>query len=166
MTSEHPASFPAVARLTALAHQAATRTAGGEKIAGAEQATAMSAGKLYDVLMTDIKYAGGNAGMLAIAEDCAANGVDFAPHNPTGPIAHLASVHACAASPTLLWLEHQWNETPLFDALVGGSVTPLADGAFVVPAKPGLGAEFDRVLANSLPGRVLEPGSGLDPRLG
>jgi galactonate dehydratase len=166
MTSEHPACFPAVARLTAMAHEAGMRTAGGETIAGADAASAMCTGKLYDVLMPDIKYAGGYAGMLAIADACAAHGVAFAPHNPTGPVAHLASIHTCAAAPTLLWLEHQWNETPLFEALVGGRVPPLVDGAFVVPAVPGLGATLDRVLARSLPGRPLVPGSGLDPRLG
>lgn len=166
MTSEHPASFPAVARLTAMAHQAGTRTAGGETIAGADQAAAMCAGKLYDVLMPDIKYAGGYTGMLAIADVCAAHGVAFAPHNPTGPIAHFASIHTCAAAPALLWLEHQWNETPLFESLVGGVAAPLVDGAFVVPAAPGLGAALDRKLAHSLPGRQLAPGTGLDPRLG
>ena len=166
MTSEHPLGFPAVARLTALANDAGMRTAGGEMIAGADAATAMCAGKLYDVLMPDIKYAGGYAGMLAIADVCAAHGVAFAPHNPTGPVAHLASIHTCAAAPTLLWLEHQWNETPLFEALVGGRVAPLVEGAFVVPATPGLGAALDRTLAQSLPGRPLAPGTGLDPRLG
>lgn len=166
MTSEHLACFPAVARLTALAHERGTRTAGGEMIAGADQAAAMCAGKLYDVLMPDIKYAGGFAGMLAIAKVCAAHGVDFAPHNPSGPIAHLASIHACAAAPNLLWLEHQWNETPLFDALVGGATPLLVDHAFAVPTVPGLGAALDLALARSLPGRPLAAGAGLDPRLG
>ena len=166
MISERPSCFAAIARLTASANERGMRTAGGEMIAGADQATAMCAGKLYDVLMPDIKYAGGYSGMLAIADVCAAHGVAFAPHNPTGPIAHLASIHTCAAAPALLWLEHQWDETPLFEALVGGATPPLADGAFVVPTVPGLGAALDRALARSLPGRPLAAGAGLDPRLG
>ncbi len=166
MISEHPSGYAAIARLTALAHERGTRTAGGETIAGADAARAMCEAKLYDVLMPDIKYAGGFAGMRAIADVCAAHGVDFAPHNPTGPIAHFASLHACAAAPALLWLEHQWNETPLFDALVGGAVAPLVDGAFVVPTGPGLGAALDRAVARAHPYAELAPGANLDPRLG
>ncbi len=122
-----------------LAHDRGMRTAGGETIAGADTAQAMCAASLYDVLMPDIKYCGGFRGMLEIAQVCATHGVDVAPHNPTGPIAHVASIHACAAAPTLLWLEHQWNESPLFDTLAG-RMPPLADGAFEVPDRPGLGA--------------------------
>src|SRR5205809_6592261 len=99
---------------------------------------------LYDVLMPDIKYAGGYAGMLDIAKVCERHDKEFSPHNPTGPIAHVASVHLCAASPTLLWLEHQWNESPLFESLVGGVAAPLVDGAFVVPDAPGLGMSLER----------------------
>jgi len=166
MISEHPLGFGSIARLTALAHEQGIRTAGGEMIAGADAARAMCAGKLYDVLMPDIKYAGGYTGMLAIAEVCEEHGVAFAPHNPTGPIAHVASIHLCAAAPTLLWLEHQWNETPLFAALVGDRVPPLAEGAFVVPDAPGLGAELDAALARAHPYRAPGRDANLDPRLG
>lgn len=166
MTSEHPVHYGAIARLTALAHERGMRTAGGEMIAGADTARAMCDGRLYDVLMPDIKYAGGYRGMQAIADVCAAHGVAFAPHNPTGPVAHVASIHACAAAPALLWLEHQWNETPLFDALVGGVAAPLVDGAFVVPAAPGLGVTLERAVAAAHPCAELAPGANLDPRLG
>jgi len=166
LVSEHPLGYDSIARLTALAHEHGMKTAGGEMIAGADAAQAMCAGRLYDVLMPDIKYAGGYAGMRAIAGVCDRHGVAFAPHNPTGPIAHVASIHACAASPTLLWLEHQWNETPLFAGLVGGNVPPLVDGAFVVPTESGLGAALDAALARAHPYRSLGKDANLDPRLG
>ncbi|MFO1322783.1 MAG: mandelate racemase/muconate lactonizing enzyme family protein [Burkholderiales bacterium] len=166
MISEHPLGFGSIARLTELAHAQGMRTAGGETIAGADAALAMCAGRLYDVLMPDIKYAGGFAGMQAIAGVCAGHGVDYAPHNPTGPIAHVASVHACAAAPTLLWLEHQWNESPLFGALVDDALPPLRDGAFAVPSAAGLGAALDRAIATAHPYQALAAGANLDPRLG
>lgn len=166
MISEHPLGFGSIARLTELAHQHGIRTAGGETIAGTDQAQAMCAGELYDVLMPDINYAGGFAGMLAIARVCADHGVDFAPHNPTGPVAHVASVHLCAASPTLLWLEHQWNESPLFASLVGGAVPPLVEGAFAVPTSPGLGVALDRTVVSAHPWVALAKDANLDARLG
>ena len=166
MISEHPLGYGSIARLTEIAHQRGIRTAGGEMIAGADQAQAMCAAKLYDVLMPDIKYAGGYAGMQAIAKVCAAHGVDFAPHNPTGPIAHLASVHACAAAPAMLWLEHQWNESPLFATLVDGVLPPLVDGVFAVPSTAGIGAALDCDVAHAHPYRPLAEGANLDERLG
>lgn len=166
MVSEHPLQYGAIARLTALAHDHGTRTAGGEMIAGADTARAMCEARLYDVLMPDIKYAGGYAGMQAIAAVCAAHGVQFAPHNPTGPVAHVASIHLCAAAPTLLWLEHQWDESPLFGTLAGGEAAPLVDGAFAVPTSPGLGIALARNVARAHPYAPLAPGANLDPRLG
>ncbi len=166
MISEHPLGYGSIARLTALAHESGIRTAGADTIAGSDQAQAMCAAKLYDVLMPDIKYAGGFEGMLAIARVCADHGVDFAPHNPTGPIAHLASIHLCAAAPTLLWLEHQWNESPLFAALVGGEEPLLVDGAFTVPVSAGLGVALNRAIAAAHPCQPLAKGANLDERLG
>src|SRR4029434_601646 len=100
--SEHPAQFAAIARLRSIAHECGTRLAGGEAIVAIEQAESMCAAELYDVLMPDIKYAGGYRGMMARSRVCATNGVAFSPHNPSGSIAHIASVHLCAAAPTLL----------------------------------------------------------------
>ena len=166
MVSEHFSMFPAISRLTELAHQQGMLTAGAETIAGADVAEAMCSAGLYDVLMPDIKYAGGFAGMLAIADVCKKYGVAYAPHNPTGPIAHLASIHACAAAPTLLWLEHQWDESALFDGLIGGNKAPLIDGAFAVPTEAGLGASIVRSIADSHVYQMLPSGVGLDERLG
>jgi len=164
--SEHPLQFGAIARLRERAHAQGIQLAGGEMITGPEQAVAMCAAALYDVLMPDVKYAGGYRGMLAIAKICDAHGVAFSPHNPTGPIAHLASIHVCAASPGVLWLEHQWAESPLFDALIGGNAAPLVDGAFVVPQSPGLGAALDLALARTRPYVPLPRNANLDERLG
>ena len=166
LVSEHPSWFPAIARLTRLARACGMKSAGGEMIAGLDQAEAMCEAGLYDVLMPDIKYAGGYRGMLDIARLCARHGKEFSPHNPTGPIAHVASVHLCAASPTLLWLEHQWNESALFESLTGGVAATLVDGAFVVPRTAGLGARLDRELAGSRPWQPLRADANLDSRLG
>lgn len=166
MTSEHPSCFSAIAHLTEQAHDLGMRTAGGETIAGADMAEVMCKRRLYDVLMPDIKYAGGFSGMLAIARVCSDHGIAYAPHNPTGPMAHLASIHACAAAPTLLWLEHQWDESSLFDELIGGNKAPLVDGAFLVPDQPGMGATINRALASTCPYQPLPSGAGLDERLG
>ncbi|MEO8305377.1 MAG: mandelate racemase/muconate lactonizing enzyme family protein [Betaproteobacteria bacterium] len=164
--SEHPTSFGAIARLRVLARDHGMRLAGAEGIAGPDEAEAICRAALYDVLMPDIKYAGGFRGMRAIADVCTQYDVAFAPHNPTGPIAHLASIHACAAAASVLWLEHQWGESSRFHELIGGDVAPLVDGAFVVPQAPGLGAALDRAVALRHPYVKLPKDANLDERLG
>ena len=158
--------FPALRRLRSCANDIGVRLAGCEMMTGVAAFESFLGAGVYDVVMPDVKYAGGLAEMLRIADAAANRGVLCSPHNPTGPIAHLASIHLCAASPTLLWLEHQWDESPLFDSLVGGVRAPLVDGALVVPVTPGLGATLDRELAAAHPWRPLPANANLDERLG
>jgi L-alanine-DL-glutamate epimerase-like enolase superfamily enzyme len=70
----------------------------------------------------------------------------LAPHNISGPVGTLASVHLCAAIPNFIALEWHAAEVPFFDALVKGD--PLVrDGMVRVPDAPGLGAEPDLEVA-------------------
>lgn len=164
--SERLENFAAIARLRADANARGIKLAGAEAITGLSQARGMCEARLYDVMMPDIKYAGGYAGMFAIAQECSRQGVAFSPHNPSGPIAHLASIHLCAVAESLLWLEHQWAETPWFESLVGGTPAPLEDGGFIVPTVAGLGATLDRSLAMSRPFVAVPRNANLDERLG
>ena len=116
--------------------------------------------------MPDIKYAGGFAEMLRIADLTAAGGISLAPHNPTGPVCNMASVHACALARNFLILEYQLAESPLYAEVVKRVEPQLVDGCFEVPAGPGLGVELDDDVIEAHPYQPLAPGSNLDPRLG
>lgn len=116
----------------------------GIRLAGAERGTdtayfeaLMSAG-LYDVIMPDIKYAGGLSGLMAIAELAGERGVDYAPHNPSGPLGHIASLNLVACVPNLLSLEHQLGESPLFFDLCPNAVPEIREGKSDLPDGPGL----------------------------
>jgi len=98
----------------------------------------------YDVMMPDVKYAGGPAEMLALAAEFAQHGVAFSPHNPSGPVCHAQSLHICAALAQTDLLEVQFDETPVFDALAGLPLAAVSGGAVALPAAiPGLGIEPD-----------------------
>ena len=101
----------------------------------------------YDVVMPDVKYAGGPREMLRIARDCRAYGVGFSPHNPSGPICRAHSLHLCAAVEGSDLLETQFDETPLFDALVGNRLPAGGCGAAPMPAGAGLALTLDRKAA-------------------
>lgn len=98
---------------------------------------------IYDVIMPDAKYCGGLKALQHIAALAGVYGVTVSPHNPTGPVCHLASIHAAATLDNFLILEHQFDETPLFYELGIQDVPSIENGWITVPNSPGLGFELD-----------------------
>jgi galactonate dehydratase len=88
----------------------------------------------YDVMMPDVKYAGGPMEMLALAAEFARFGVEFSPHNPSGPVCHAQSLHFCAALGQTDLLEMQFDESPVFDGLAGMPLGPSVMGVATLPA--------------------------------
>lgn len=164
--SEHVSQLDTVARLRAKANARGMLLAGAETIAGVDAVAPMLARGCYDAIMPDLKYCGGYRGMLEIAAAAARHGVKLSPHNPTGPICNLGSLHACAAMTECVSLEYQLAESPLYTQLVGGVAPALVDGCFIVPQTPGVGATLDATVVAAHPARVLPANSGLDERLG
>lgn len=143
-------TIPALGRLRVRANDR------GMQLAGLEMSTAPASlvrfleGGCYDVVMPDIKYIGGYGGMLQAGSLCAGYGVLCAPHNPTGPVCHGASLHAAAVLDGFDLLEHQYDESPLFDRLVAGRLPGHAGDASELPAGPGLGVALDAALSTEL----------------
>ena len=92
--------------------------------------------------MPDVKYCGGIGPLVEIGDLAARHGAACAPHNPTGPICHAASLAACAALAPPLLLELQWDETPWFYELAPATPRP-ANGESALPEGAGLGVELD-----------------------
>jgi len=164
--SEQPEHWPALARLRALANEYGTRLAGAETQIGLASFQRLGNPKLLDVVMPDIKYCGGFAEMERIATATAAHGIALAPHNPTGPVCNMATVHACAVARNFLILEYQLAESPLYGDVVRGVEPQLVDGAFVLPDTPGIGLDIDDDVVRAHPYQSLAANANLDPRLG
>jgi galactonate dehydratase len=91
---------------------------------------------LVDILMPDVKHAGGISRVLAIAR--AASELVVSPHNPSGPVATAASAHLFAVCPNATVLEYQFGEVPWRSEVVAG-VERIAEGRLTVDDRPGLG---------------------------
>ncbi len=147
---EVPEAAPAIADLR---RQAAGH---GCRLAGLEMGTSPAAFEpflragSYDVIMPDVKYLGGLGRFKELAKSAARHGAIVSPHNPTGPVCHAASLHVGAVLPELDSLEVQFDETPLFDELVGGGVSPVVAGAAALPPGAGLGVAIDPAVAARL----------------
>lgn len=92
--------------------------AGGEFAAGVEQIEPAVCAGLLDVVMPDVKHAGGPRRALDIARFALESGVEVSFHNPTGPVstAHSAAAAASLPSPTVLELafgEVEWRSRVL-----------------------------------------------------
>jgi L-alanine-DL-glutamate epimerase-like enolase superfamily enzyme len=71
-----------------------------------------------DILAPDIQKVGGLSDTRRIAAYGDVHSLPLAPHNISGPIGTLASVHACASIPNFLALEWHAASVPFFDELV------------------------------------------------
>ena len=131
---ETPENYPAIKRLRAKANAAGMRLAGAETFIGAEGFRPLLEQGLYDVVMPDVKYAGGLAECLRIAELAARHGCAISLHNPSGPVCHAHSVHLSAALESGERLEYQHGETPKFFEIAPGLEVPVQGNATLPPS--------------------------------
>ncbi len=108
-----------------------------------------------DVLQVDITHCGGIGELLRIASMAEIYNVKIAPHNPYGPVALAANLHASAAIPNFLTLEH-WRYYSFFDEVqeIGPRVK---NGYLELPEQPGLGVELNWEFISKHPFRALTP---------
>lgn len=94
-----------------------------------------------DVLQPDICHCGGIGELLRIASAAEVYDIPVAPHNPYGPVAFAANVHACAAMQNFLILEH-WRDHNFFTKAQFEGVT-VRNGCAQLDERPGLGVDLD-----------------------
>jgi galactonate dehydratase len=97
---ETPPYWPALQRVHHAARDQGVLLAAAETQIGRAGFQPLFDAELYDVVMPDVKYCGGPWEMLRIAERAQAAGVQFSPHNPTGPIASLHSLNVASVAPS------------------------------------------------------------------
>ena len=94
-----------------------------------------------DVIQADISHCGGIGELLRIAAFAEVYNVMMAPHNPYGPVALAANLHAAAAMPNFLILEHCRHRPWLDEVQVVGP--EINNGHIELNTLPGLGIELD-----------------------
>jgi galactonate dehydratase len=137
---EDAVAIDQVSELRALRAATTIPLAGGELMFDPAEASTAVSERLVDVLMPDVKHAGGVEQVLSIARG--APDLAISPHNPSGPVATAASAHLFAACPNATVLEYQFGETPLRAELVGG-LERVAEGRLHLNGRPGLGVRLN-----------------------
>lgn len=140
---ETPENLAAIRALRERANRHGVKLAGCETMVREEGFRPFLDAGAYDVIMPDVKYAGGLRAVLALEEQAMRAGTAISLHNPTGPVCHAASLHVSAALHDPDLLEMQFDETPLFEALQSTAVPAARGGAIDLPTEAGLGLQLD-----------------------
>ncbi|MXY55360.1 MAG: mandelate racemase/muconate lactonizing enzyme family protein [Gammaproteobacteria bacterium] len=144
---ESASNIAALVRLRRRCNALGIRQAGLETSVGWETMRPFCEAGAYDVVMPDMKYIGGVREMQRTTAECEALGVQVSPHNPSGPICHAASLQVAASLEAFDMLELQFDESAMFDSLVGAPFARVSDGHAELPPGPGLGVKLvDAVL--------------------
>jgi galactonate dehydratase len=101
------------------------------------------------IIQPDVMHAGGITDIRKIASLAETYGVEVAPHQCSGPIAHVASLNAMSVCRNFLVQEWEAADDDLYQELTGGTYPVQKNGTVALPEGPGLGipvnfAEFKK----------------------
>ena len=113
---------------------------------------------LYDVVMPDVKYCGGPHEMLRIAQRATQHGVNFSPHNPSGPVCTWHSWQVALTAPECAMLELQFDESPMYDSLTEGVDLQPQNGQLGLPQQGQQLLGLNQALLRANPYQVVPPG--------
>lgn len=136
---ESPEHFALLRALRSLSNDAGMQLAGAETMIGVQGFLPLLVAGAYDVVMPDVKHAGGLAETLRIAEVAARYQTACSPHNPTGPICHAHSLQVAALIDDMPALEIQFEESERFFTLADDGLPVFNRGTSALPLGPGLG---------------------------
>jgi len=113
-------------------------TASAESVFAVEGFRPFLLERVVDVLMPDVKHCGGISELQAIAQAARLKQLLVAPHNPSGPVATVATAHAVCTIPNFMILEYAWGEVDWRAELISPA-EPIQDGYLTLSDAPGLG---------------------------
>ncbi|MCE2400864.1 mandelate racemase/muconate lactonizing enzyme family protein [Candidatus Poribacteria bacterium] len=91
-----------------------------------------------DYILPDVKHVGGLLGLKKIASLAETTNVKVTPHNPSGPVATVASVQCMASVPNFGILEYAWGEVDWRSSLVDPP-EQIINGFIELSTRSGLG---------------------------
>ena len=117
--------------------------AAGERLYMLEEFARATSMRACDIIQPDLAHCGGLSFGKKIAALCQPHDLRLAPHCSIGPVALCAAIHFGWATPQVLVQENFADyDAPWRNELVSGW-SPMADGRYILPDKPGLGIELD-----------------------
>ena len=135
---EEPVPHRYIDELARVARAVPMPTASAESVFALDGFRPFLTQAVVDVLMPDVKHAGGLLETLNIASAARMSQILVAPHNPSGPVATVATAHAVSTMSNFLILEYAWGEVDWRAELLDPA-EPIQDGYLSLSDTPGLG---------------------------
>jgi galactonate dehydratase len=95
------------------------------------------------IVQPDVMHAGGITELKKIAAQAETYGVEIAPHQCSGPVAHMASLAAMASCRNFLIQEWEADDDEIYKELTAGTYPTQKNGHIALPDAPGLGLRID-----------------------
>ena len=92
-----------------------------------------------DIVQPDVIWSGGITDCSRIASICAAENLEYIPHNFASVISLAANAQVCAVAPTGGWLEVDYNDNPFLWELDDFNDWKFEDGVIKLSKQPGIG---------------------------
>jgi galactonate dehydratase len=135
---EEPVPHRFVDELTRVSQGVPMPTASAESVFALEGFRPFLTRYIVDVIMPDVKHDGGLLETKNIASAARMSQVLIAPHNPSGPVATVATAQVISTISNFLILEYAWGEVDWRADLLTPP-EPVQDGYLFVSQSPGLG---------------------------
>ena len=161
--AETRANWPAMRRLRAAAQAQGVLLAAAETQVGLASFQTLFDEGLYDVVMPDVKYCGGPWEMLQIAQRAADSGVQFSPHNPSGPVCTWHSLQVGLVAPECAMLEVQFEESELTEQVSLGVDLQARGGCLHRPAAQQQVQRLEPAVLAAHPYQRVPPGIDSQP---
>lgn len=135
-----------VENLAAIKKVAKMPTAGGEQIHGVRGFYPYIKAEAVDIVMPDVKVAGGMLELKLIAGMAEGAGLMCSPHGPASPIGNAAAAHVVATVPNFEIFEYSFGEVPWRAELVDPPER-IENSSLILSDRPGLGCAINEKVA-------------------
>jgi galactonate dehydratase len=140
---EEPVPAESNAALERVAQQSKTPIAVGERLFTRWAFREVLENEWAGIIQPDVANAGGISEMVRLAGLAEMYGVNFAPHNPNGPVQAAASLNLAAYAQNFSMLETRHTNIDWTAKLSSYVPRVDAEGYLALPTGPGLGVEID-----------------------
>ena len=135
---EEPVPHQFIDELTQVSSRVPMPTASAESVFGMEGFRPFLTQHVVDIIMPDVKHDGGLLETRNIAAAARMSQRLVAPHNPSGPVATIATGQVMSTVDNFFILEYAWGEVNWRADLVVPA-EPVSDGYLAISNTPGLG---------------------------
>ena len=130
--------------------KSAVPIAAGERLVDRREFDELFRLRAINIAQPDLCHVGGFTEARKIAAMAETAGVGIAPHNPLGPLAGVAALHFDIATPNFVIQEEMSGVVPWYNDVVDSPIR-VEDGHWLIPQRPGLGAEVNEAEAAKHP---------------